>query len=56
MSTPNLKTKKDLKIAYGISSPTLNKWLNSVPGLNVEKKRHLTPNDLELIYNHIGKP
>lgn len=51
------KTKKELKNEYGISYQTLNKWLKSVPGLMMNKNdRIITPSQLELIYNHLGRP
>lgn len=51
------KTKKELKNDYGISYQTLNKWLKSVPGLILDRYTKIfTPNQLELIYRHLGKP
>lgn len=50
-------TKKTLKCAYGISYPTLKKWLASVPNLNLQpNKSILLPSELEIIFQHLGKP
>ncbi|WP_162628127.1 DUF4248 domain-containing protein [Arcticibacterium luteifluviistationis] len=49
--------KSTLASLYEVSLPTLNKWLGMVPELNLDKKtRVLTPKQLELIFNHLGKP
>lgn len=50
-------TKKTLRLAYGISYPTLRKWLGSVPNLKMDpNKSIILPSELELIYNHLGRP
>lgn len=50
------KSKKQLCAEYKISYPTLIKWLAMVPDLEKSQKQIFTPNELEKIYKHIGKP
>jgi hypothetical protein len=53
----NVKTKKELAKTYGVSYPTFIKWLKMVPTLNISnKKRLLTPKDIQMIYDALGKP
>ncbi len=53
----NSINKSTLASMYGISLPTLNKWLYAIPELNIDKKtRVFNPRQLELIFKHLGKP
>lgn len=53
----NVKTKKELAKMYGVSYPTFIKWLKMIPSLNItNKKRLLTPKDIQMIYEALGKP
>jgi predicted site-specific integrase-resolvase len=47
--------KKQLAELYGISRPTLNKWLKEA-GLYVKGKSLFTPAQVEMIYQLWGKP
>jgi hypothetical protein len=49
--------KTTLAALYQVSLPILNNWLYKIPELNLDKKtRVLNPKQLEIIYNHLGKP
>ena len=51
------KTKKELREMYGISAPTLRKWLNSIPLLEKNiNNRIFCPAQLKLIYSFYGHP
>jgi len=48
-------SKKQLREAYGISAPTLNKWLLRIPGIRqVKGKRLFTPLQVKKIIDHLG--
>ncbi|KAB2917303.1 MAG: DUF4248 domain-containing protein [Bacteroidetes bacterium] len=51
----NLSTLKD---EYGVSEPTMKKWLRKVPNLLVDKRstKDYTPKEVEMIYRHLGVP
>lgn len=51
------KTKKQLCELYGISRPTLRKWLNTIPLLEKNiNNRIFNPAQLKLIYAFFGDP
>lgn len=51
------KTKKQLCEMYGISKPTLRKWLNTIPLLEKNKNNRIFfPSQLNLIYSFLGHP
>ncbi len=55
--TPKTMSKGEMAKAYGIHISTLNKWLESVPLLELQKgQRVLTPKQVGLIMDHLGKP
>lgn len=41
---------------YGISEPTMKKWLRKVPYLEVDGRdtKDYTPKEVEMIYRHLG--
>lgn len=55
-------TKKQLAVMYNVSGSTLSKWLNedlleSLELAGYKKEASiLTPRQLEIIYEHLGKP
>lgn len=53
ISSKNLST---LAAEYGVSKPTMRKWLKKVPNLNVENRdtKDYTPKEIRLIYEHLG--
>jgi hypothetical protein len=52
-----IATKKQLAYLYGVSIPTLNKWLTNIPELRlIPNQRVFTPKQMEIIYFEIGKP
>ncbi|KAB2912959.1 hypothetical protein QQ054_13115 [Oscillatoria amoena NRMC-F 0135] len=52
------KNLSTLKSEYGVSEPTMKKWLRQVPNLKVDKRetKDYTPKELEMIYKHLGVP
>lgn len=47
----------DLAKVYGVSYPTIKKWLLSIPELSVKQSRRVfTPKELELIFRRLGQP
>ena len=47
----------DLAKFYGVSYPTIKKWLLSIPELSAKKSRRVfTPKELELIFRCFGQP
>ncbi len=47
----------DLAKFYGVSYPTIKKWLLSIPELSKKKSRRVfTPKELELIFRCLGQP
>jgi hypothetical protein len=52
-----IASKKELSQKYGISMPTLNKWLADIPELKlIPNQRIFTPKQMEIILNGIGEP
>jgi hypothetical protein len=50
-------TKSALAVEYNIHVNTLREWLKSVPNLEMKPfQKVLSPKQLELIYEHLGKP
>jgi transposase len=50
-------TKKELSKKYMVSYNTFIKWLKNVPELKLyANQRTLTPKQIEIIYNELGKP
>lgn len=47
-----------LKAEYGVSEPTMKKWLRKVPNLQVDERdtKDYTPKEVEMIYRHLGVP
>lgn len=47
-----------LKNEYGVSEPTMKKWLRKVPNLQVDNRgtKDYTPKEVEMIYRHLGVP
>jgi len=53
----SILTKKNLAKKYGVHQNTFAKWLKQVPELNINsKQRILTPKQVEIIYEALGKP
>jgi hypothetical protein len=51
------KTKKELAYQYGVSVQTFVKWIKEIPNLKLTPfQKIFTPQHLEIIINHIGKP
>jgi len=47
----------DLAKAFGVSYPTIKKWLSTIPELSQKKSRRVfTPKELELLFNLFGTP
>lgn len=47
----------DLAKLYGVSYPTIKKWLSSIPELSAKKSRRVfTPKELEHIFHYLGQP
>jgi hypothetical protein len=54
LSPFSVKTRQQVAAEYGVSTPTLNRWLKY---RNVQlPSRLLFPKDLEKIYHALGKP
>lgn len=52
-----METKSSLASKFGISRATLAKRLKNIPGLKLKRNaKIITPKQLELIYNELGKP
>jgi hypothetical protein len=51
-----LITKKELAAAYGVTNQTLRNWFKKIPDLKLDCKNYLLPNQLEIIYKHLGEP
>jgi archaellum biogenesis ATPase FlaH len=51
-----LITKKELAAAYGVTNQTLRNWLKKIPDLKLDCKNYLLPNQIEIIYKHLGEP
>jgi hypothetical protein len=50
-------TKSALAVEYNIHVNTLREWLKGVPNLEMKPfQKVLSPKQLELIYEHLGKP
>jgi hypothetical protein len=50
-------TKSALAVQYNIHVNTLREWLKDVPNLQMKPfQKVLSPKQLELIYEHLGKP
>jgi hypothetical protein len=52
-------SKKELQNMYGVSKNVLLCWLKKIPGDFYEKikfSKLLTPEQLNIIFNHIGQP
>lgn len=49
-------TKKELAALYGVSKPTLIKWLSSLPLKVSHTSRYLFADDLKLIFKRYGDP
>lgn len=54
----NCKNLSTLKDEYGVSEPTMKKWLRKVPNLQVDNRdtKDYTPKEVEMIYRHLGVP
>ena len=50
-------TKSALAVQYNIHVNKLREWLKGVPNLQMKPfQKVLSPKQLELIYEHLGKP
>jgi len=50
-------TKKQLSKMYSISLPTLSTWLKKIPNLDITPYQQiLTPKQVEIIFEHLGRP
>lgn len=49
-------TKSELAKLYQVSYNTLISWLKGIPSLNLKRRRVLTPKEVNLIFDHLGKP
>ena len=50
-------TRTELADMYGITYPTLVKWIKDIPGLGLDpRKRILTPKQVGLVIEHLGNP
>lgn len=50
-------SKGQLAAAYGVSPNTFRKWLDAIAGLHLQPgQRMLTPKQVALIFEHLGKP
>ena len=49
-------SKSELAQSYGITTFMLCLWLKKVPGYIPSRNKLLKPNELKLIFNHIGDP
>lgn len=50
-----VKTRTQLAAEYGINRRTLYNWLKK-EGIQIRKRTLLSVRDLEIIYQHFGKP
>ena len=52
-----LTTKRELASKYGVSYPTMIKWLKGIPELKISNERRLlTPKEIQIIYSVLGEP
>lgn len=49
-------SKKELATLYGVSKQTLRRWLKNVEGLQQTNDQIFTPNQIQLIFKHLGVP
>ena len=49
-------SKSELAQSYGITTFMLSIWLKKVPGYIPNRNKLLKPNELKLIFNHLGDP
>jgi hypothetical protein len=47
---------KTLRVMYGVSWRTFNKWIKKIPDLGEYDGKAYTPAQVEKIVNHIGRP
>lgn len=48
---------KNLRLAYNVSKPTWQKWLNMIPDINLKKgQKKYTPIQIQKIIFHLGEP
>ena len=50
------RTKKELRLAYNISAPTLAAWIKRLPGKKNKNSKILWPSELIRIYIKYGNP
>lgn len=51
----NTATRQQLADDYGVSTRTINKWIDKA-GISIGKRELLWPNKLQEFYNKIGVP
>lgn len=51
------KSNKELRLAYGVSKPTWQKWLALIPDLNASPgQKVFSPIQVQRIIEHLGTP
>jgi transposase len=50
-------TTTDLAKSFGVSYPTIKKWLSTIPELDKKQQRRIfTPKELEIVFRYFGQP